>query len=380
MSKAIVEDPLVARMGAVYSRVGELEAQGQFKEAAEYQASMLVKIAHEYQTQQFLQQTQQFVRNIIQCNWSSAAMQGACSLCGYSIEVKLDRKPMADRIKQRRRTMSDARSSRSRSAGNSLSLPGLDGRLRSLSAAVNRSVKNLTPSVLDKGALALSSLLVEGEATGYDQLEVQSLCEALDAAQVAVVGAIGPTLALVVKNDEGNLRKLRAAAGASTIFDGTVEGLLKLEVAKGLHVCGPSPPAGGGAMLKDPSGAMALLWLLRSFKFAIRMFELLSDAPDISPYSPRTRPTVPEAVAAAYADVLAPYHKWPMRTTFNLVAKGAPSFPELVERFSPPRTPNAEKEPGTLAGMRRLVEAGYPLISMLEEMFAEMELEDVRPS
>lgn len=40
--------------------------------------------------------------------------------------------------------------------------------------------------------------------------------------------------------------------------------------------------------------------------------------------------------------------------------------------------PSAEREPGTLGGMRRLVEAGYPLISLLEEMFSEMELEDVR--
>lgn len=71
------------------------------------------------------------------------------------------------------------------------------------------------------------------------------------------------------------------------------------------------------------------------------MFELLSDAADDDGAS---RPTVPEAVAAAYADVLAPYHKWPMRATFNLVANGAPGWGELVERFSPPKTRSGRPE------------------------------------
>ena len=71
-----------------------------------------------------------------------------------------------------------------------------------------------------------------------------------------------------------NLDKARKQAAELPAAD-SVRGLLELEVQSGVHglAC-----RGFGATLADPSAAVAILWMRRSFSFAIAvMLRLISD-------------------------------------------------------------------------------------------------------
>ena len=375
-------DSLVAKMNDVLNRVFELEKQGKYHEAAEYQAMMLVKVQQEFKAQQVWQPLKQF----LQCKLPPLPFNAlGCNLCGWQFHIQ--REPMQHQVARRRQSMSKARMSlrmsvsevgtrQSRRSVTDWLPSSLDTRLRSLSdAVINAPVGGpaVAPlSVLDKGTQALCALLLDGEATGYEALDPTSLSDAFEIGLLAVVGALGKTLALVVKNDEGNLGKLRAATKAAATAD-SLEALLVGEIARGDHTLGAFAEDGVGARLADPSAAMALLWLMRTLKFIVRLFELLADESATSP------PGVGQAMMAAYSEVLKPYHKWPMRATFDFVAKQAPSYAELIGCLSAPGAQVATREASVLAAMRAYVtEAGYPLIVLLEELFVDLRLEDVR--
>jgi len=154
----------------------------------------------------------------------------------------------------------------------------------------------------------------------------------------------------------------------------TVEELLEHETTLGLHVLGGDKEGGIGAKLADASAAMAVLWLNRALKFVVRMFEILSKGEGFV--------GVTKAMRLAYGEVLKPYHSWLLRTTFDFFAKQVPGYVELMAILAPPGTPSSppEQQAAVLSGMRQYVEAGYPVICLLDDMFAKLKLVDVRAS
>ena len=192
-------DPLVAKMNDVLNRVFELEKQGKYHEAAEYQAMMLVKVQQEFKAQQVWQPLKQF----LQCKLPPLPFNAlGCNLCGWQFHIQ--REPMQHQVARRRQSMSKARMSlrmsvsevgtrQSRRSVTDWLPSSLDTRLRSLSdAVINAPVGGpaVAPlSVLDKGTQALCALLLDGEATGYEALDPTSLSDAFEIGLLAVVGA-----------------------------------------------------------------------------------------------------------------------------------------------------------------------------------------------
>ena len=102
---------------------------------------------------------------------------------------------------------------------------------------------------------------------------------------MTVMGALGPAMLLVTKNDAANIAKVRAAlaerggGGGGGGGSGTVRALLEREIADGVHTLSgedegrngsfSSSGGGGGVVLADPSAAMGLLWLARSLHFLV---------------------------------------------------------------------------------------------------------------
>ena len=55
-------------------------------------------------------------------------------------------------------------------------------------------------------------LLIFAAAAGRIDFELESLLLAMEQGVVAVLASLGPAMLILVKNDEGNLRKMREAA------------------------------------------------------------------------------------------------------------------------------------------------------------------------
>ena len=96
---------------------------------------------------------------------------------------------------------------------------------------------------------------------GETELRVAPLLEAFQSLR-RIGEAIGPLMALSVKNDDSNVAKVRKVWARLGERDGecvaTVRGLLEAEKELGVH----RP----GAVLADPSAAMALLWMRRTME------------------------------------------------------------------------------------------------------------------
>jgi len=188
----MAERALVHAVTQTLNKVLEFEDQGRFQEAAEYQATMLVRIAEDFKVQQMVSP----LRRLVLCQWFlpfAASGCGLCSCCPVQI-------PMSQMIAHRSESMHNARTS------SGLSLDTNAVRLRSVSEFGPLAGKRAMDfGVLERGATVMRRLLVNGEATSTEQLEITSLVRVFETALVRVVALLGPSMALVVKNDQGNL-------------------------------------------------------------------------------------------------------------------------------------------------------------------------------
>jgi len=212
---------------------------------------------------------------------------------------------------------------------------------------------------------------------------------------------------ILVKNDQANMRKTRDAATAAHLPTGSVRALLEDEVSRGMHEQSPHPEAtnastGSGtaavkersAILYDPSAAISLLWLLRSLKFTVVLMQRLEAAQQklederaIAPLEeelydeddPRggTEDPTAEAVRGAYDTVIRPYHSWLLRKTFDIVSTQVPNITEAIGMLGP-GLGDAERERKVFDEIRFYISQGLPLVELLENMYAELRLEDLR--
>ena len=227
---------------------------------------------------------------------------------------------------------------------------------------------------------------------------------------MTVMGALGPAMLLVTKNDAANIAKVRAAlaerggGGGGGGGSGTVRALLEREIADGVHTLNGedegeggsfgSSGSGGGVVLADPSAAMGLLWLARSLHFLVAATDQLRqkgeaelDAESAAAAAGGAttfgggemfEDPMAGALRLAYAESLEPYHGWMLRKTLQLASSQAPSYPAVLQLWGP-GVGEAERLSLITAEMGPFVASGRALVDAINSLLGELRLYDDRP-
>jgi hypothetical protein len=158
---------------------------------------------------------------------------------------------------------------------------------------------------------------------------------------------------------QGNVRKLEALYYTSPAHRRTtISELLKFEKTMGIHQPG---------RLKDPSGAMGLLWIRRSLSCQHRMYRMLLE--NIDPQ---------EAAIEAYKEELQPYHGWLLRKL--ALGKTAPPRHETLAKiggFENERFGELE-EAATVNDLHQLLSTWSPILDRCRRVYAELDIDDTR--
>ena len=176
----------------------------------------------------------------------------------------------------------------------------------------------------------------------------------------------GPLMVLAVKNDESNLRKCRRAlrsfaGGEAGREAATLRELLEAECASGVH----KP----GAVLHDPSAAIALLWMRRTLQFLVHCFRGVVEA----------KLPMAQIGGAAYKSHLEPFHGWFLKNTFGMALNGMPSRDEILLRLGDPTClDRAERDRKLLVEIEGLIEVFTLTTDVMRALSEELDLEDTR--
>jgi len=162
--------------------------------------------------------------------------------------------------------------------------------------SVERAPPYVTSSPAPSGGVmlmeAISSLVAAVPSKGAAGLRIDAFIAAIDRGTLHVLRALGPCALLAVKNGVDNLGKIRTAteaAAAAGVKCTYVHELLDFEVARGAHKLGTASD-GSGAVLGNPSGAIAVLWIRRLLEFSAAVLQRVPEAdPNPSP-SPKPNP------------------------------------------------------------------------------------------
>lgn len=122
--------------------------------------------------------------------------------------------------------------------------------------------------------------------------------------------------------------------------------------------------------LKDPSCAMGLLWTRRSLWFLYHVFESLTQNVDVA-----------LGTVFAYEQALLPYHDWIIQKIFGLALRAmTPSNKEYLARLGgfSVETFGAAEEDATKRDLQKLLIIWKPLLQRWEQVYAELDLEDLR--
>lgn len=167
-----------------------------------------------------------------------------------------------------------------------------------------------------------------------------------------------------------NLEKVEAFANRHDAARGetSMEQVLLQEKALATHkYC---PLQGQLVSLKDPSCAMALLWIRRSIKFLYHVFQSLTQNIDVA-----------MGTVLAYEQALLPYHDWILQKIYRLAIRAVtPSNEEYWARLGgfPVKTLGAAEEDATRRDLQELLTIWGPLLQRWEQVYAELDLEDRR--
>jgi hypothetical protein len=127
----------------------------------------------------------------------------------------------------------------------------------------------------------------------------------------------------------------------------TLRSLLQFEKETGIH--------GRNAALKDPSGAVGLLWIRRSLAFQHRMYSLV-----LNKNQPPT-----EAAFQAYKETLEPYHGWALQQIYTVgLHTTTPPRDEMLQNLSGCRSKEqfgVDEEKKTVRDLQKLLEAWQPV-------------------
>jgi hypothetical protein len=158
---------------------------------------------------------------------------------------------------------------------------------------------------------------------------------------------------------EANIKKLETSYQRTPAHHRkTVSELLEFEKATGVHQLGH---------LKDPSGAVALLWIRRSLSCQYRLYSMLLEKRD---------PV--EAAIEAYQAELRPYNGWMQQKIGMVLAKAAPSREETLAGLGgfEKRAFGEIEELVTVYDLRQLLSTLSPILARWKQIFQDLDMED----
>ena len=179
-----------------------------------------------------------------------------------------------------------------------------------------------------------------------------------------IADVFGPVMMLAVKNDEGNLRKARKAWESYAVEGNakrvaTLRGLLEAEKASNIHK--------EGAVLCDPSAAIALLWMRRTLQFLARCLQGLIDDVNIA-----------DVGSEAYRLELEPFHNWLLKQTFSMALTGFPARKEIFERLGGHAPEGHERDRLVPLELQQVLAQLHLVVDSMRSLFEELGLEDMR--
>jgi ribosomal protein S6 len=158
---------------------------------------------------------------------------------------------------------------------------------------------------------------------------------------------------------QGNVRKLEALYHTSPAHRRTtISELLEFEKKTGIHKPG---------RLKDPSGAMGLLWIHRSLSCQHRMYGMLLENRDPQ-----------EAAVEAYKAELQQYHGWVLqKLALGKTARPRHEILAKIGGFARESFGDRE-EAATVNDLHQLLSTWRPILDRCTRVYAELDIEDTR--
>ena len=198
------------------------------------------------------------------------------------------------------------------------------------------------------------AVLRRSPAKDQPEIETEKLIDACRELQTSMIAVgQGRTAAEI----DRNLKKVEALHRmAPRGRRETLRALLEYEKELGVH--------GQDGRLKDPSGAMGLLWIRRSLAFQERMYTYILD-----------RPVAPthEAALKAYHETLEPYHGKALQMVYSMALKKiTPNRHEMLQKLCalPENRFGAAEENATAHELRKLVETWKPVSFLLSSSYS----------
>jgi hypothetical protein len=193
-----------------------------------------------------------------------------------------------------------------------------------------------------------------------DEVDTAQLLRACRA-HVDLMKTGGPSLRLVAKDLESNVRKAEEAFRSSPGDGKHLSSLLKRELRLGLH---------NGSELHEWSAAMGLLWIRRSLSFQLDLYDCLASGNG----HPR------DAAHGAYARHLAPYHGWALQKIFPASLSQMPDRRAFLAKFAGMEIDDLsdEHDREIARKLRSLIGTWDPLLLSWKGAFERLGLEDTR--
>jgi len=185
----------------------------------------------------------------------------------------------------------------------------------------------------------------------------ESLCMAdfLDFCKsfVEILASMGASMKLGRVDFENNIHKASAWLNRDPEAHKTLKGFLEAEQATGIH----RP----GGLLKDPSGAISILWIRRTLDFVTAIFE----------EHLRSGMALAHSAKKAYTKTLEPCHGRLLRSTFLVTLGRVPSFKTLASA-------SGILEAELRQQLQSLCELLRPLCDSMLALSVELDMEDNR--
>lgn len=239
--------------------------------------------------------------------------------------------------------------------------------------SVERAAPHVSSSPAPSGGVmlteAIGSLTAAVPSKGAAGLRIDAFIDAIDRGTLHVLRALGPCALLAVKNGVDNLAKIRTAveaAAAAGVKCTYVHELLDFEVSRGAHKLGTAPD-GSGAVLGNPSGAIAVLWIRRLLQFSAAVLQRVLEGSAID-----------VAMEQAYGDMLRPFHGWMLRKAFGVAISRVPPSAVVWDSLVPGCATEDQSLKAVLAAIPPYVDASGRIVADVTGAFSERRLEDHR--
>ena len=231
------------------------------------------------------------------------------------------------------------------------------------SSSSSSSVSSSSSSASTTSASASSARDSQPEPAAAEELGVAALLEALQKA-VSIFDMLGPMMAPAVKNDLANCAKVRKA-WEDLGRPSSLRALLEAELRSGMHK--PAKGRGEPRVLKDPSAAIALVWVRRSVAFQTAVLGAMADDRAAS---------LSVLAGDAYKAHLERYHTWILKSTFRMGLNAMPSRAEFLQKLGGEALADAPERDGIVyADVEELARVQEQLVRRIGQLLVDLEIE-----